>query len=71
MATDLEKFIELLKSWEVKYDLHTWGMPMIHEVSFDPDYEKPETKVIGDPWASCEFVFNEDGSFKNIEIGGD
>jgi hypothetical protein len=67
--TDLQKFIELLESWGVRYELHTWGPPLVHEVSFDPDSEDP--KVIGNEYASCEFTFGEDEKFVNIEICGD
>lgn len=70
--TDLEIFTNLLKSWGVEYTLSTWGMPIVHEVSFHiNDDSNPPIKIIGDSWASCDFVFDKDGEFDYIEISGD
>lgn len=63
---NIDKFEQVLKDWGVEYDRH------MGEIDISPrDNQSDTEKVVGDPWASTTFVFNDDGSFKHIDIAGD
>jgi hypothetical protein len=64
--TDKEKVKKFLKSFDVpilEYD---------KSIEIDNWTEKANDKIVTGPeWAGCEFNFDENGKFLNIELTGD